>query len=221
MKQLNLTVRPRNGIGRGHSRRIRAGGEVPAVMYGRHSEAQALAVSAKALGQLLKDIAGSAAVLEIDSEGSETRLSVIKEVQRNPMTDRILHLDLNEVSADEEMEVSVTVHAIGDAFGVRNEHGVLEVASHDVSVRCLPRNLPEFVDVDVTELHVNQTIHVRELQPIEGVIFTDDGDRPVVSCVLGIVEEEVVPTAEEGAEVEGVEGSEGEADSEESKEESS
>ena len=214
MKQLSLTVRPRNGIGRGHSRRIRAGGEVPAVVYGRHSEAQALAVSEKALGQLLKDIAGSAAVIEIDAEGSELRLSVIKEVQRNPITDRILHLDLNEVSADEEIEVNVTVHPIGDPFGVQNEQGVLEIASHDVSVRCLPGNLPEFIEVDVTDLHVNQTIHIRELLPIEGVTFTDDGDRPVVSCVMGVVEEEVLPTAEEVVE-EGEEGDGSEKEAEE------
>lgn len=222
MKQQKLTVRPRIGIGRGHSRRIRAGGEVPAIIYGKHSEPQALAVNERVLGQLLKDIAGSAAVLEIDTEGSESRLSIIKEVQRNPITDRILHLDLNEVSADEEMVVSVTVHAVGESFGVLNEAGVLDVSSHDITIRCLPRHLPEFIEIDVTDLHVGQTIHVRELQPIEGVTFTDDGDRPVVSCVMGTLEEEVAPEAEveegaegaEGAEGEDAEGAEGEADAE-------
>jgi large subunit ribosomal protein L25 len=148
MKQQKLTVRLRNGIGRGHSRRIRAGGEVPAVIYGKHSEPQALAVNERALGQLLKDIAGSAAVLEIDAEGSKSRLSVIKEVQRNPITDRILHLDLNEVSANEEIEVSVTVHTEGESYGVHNEAGVIDVASHDLTIRCLPRHLPEFIEVD-------------------------------------------------------------------------
>jgi len=212
MKQQKLTVRPRNGIGRGHSRRIRAGGEVPAVIYGKHSEPQALAVNEKALGQLLKAIAGSAAVLEIDAEGSKPRLSVIKEVQRNPMTDRILHLDLNEVSADEEMVVSVTVHTIGESHGVQHESGVIDVSSHDITIRCLPRNLPEFIEVDITDLHVGQTIHIRELKPIEGVTFTDDEDRPVISCVLGIVEEEVEPEVEEVLEegAEGAEGAEGE-----------
>ena len=210
MKQQKLTVRPRNGIGRGHSRRIRAGGEVPAVIYGKHSEPQPLAVNERALGQLLKAIAGSAAVLEIDAEGSEPRLSIIKEVQRNPMTDRILHLDLNEVSADEEMVVSVIVHTIGESYGVDHESGVIDVSSHDITIRCLPRNLPEFIEVDITDLHVGQTIHIRELKPIEGVTFTDDEDRPVISCVLGIVEEEVVPEAEEVLE-EGAEGAEGEA----------
>ncbi len=212
MKQQKLTVRPRIGIGRGHSRRIRAGGEVPAVIYGKHSEPQALAVNERALGQLLKEIAGSAAVLEIDAEGSKPRLSIIKEVQRNPMNDRIIHLDLNEVSADEEMAVIVIVHTKGDSFGVLNEAGVIDVSSHDLNIRCLPKDLPEFIEIDVTDLHVGQTIHVRELMPIDGVTFADDGDRPVISCVMGIVEEEEVPETElEGEEGEGVEGEEGEA----------
>jgi large subunit ribosomal protein L25 len=220
MKQQKLTVRPRIGIGRGHSRRIRAGGEVPAVIYGKHSAPQALAVNERVLGQLLKEIAGSAAVLEIDAEGSKPRLTIIKEVQRNPMTDRILHLDLNEVSADEEMELDVTVHMTGHSFGVLNEAGVLDAASHDLTIRCLPGNLPEFILVDVTNLHVGQTIHVRDLKPIEGVTFVDDGDLPVISCVMGIVEEEVVPEVEaEGEGVEGVEGAEGEADEEASSDE--
>jgi large subunit ribosomal protein L25 len=210
MKQQKLTVRRRNGIGRGHSRRIRAGGEVPAVIYGKHSEPQALAVNERVLGQLLKDIAGSAAVLEIEAEGSEPRLSIIKEVQRNPTNDRILHIDLNEVSADEEMDVTVIVRTKGDSFGVLNEAGVLDISSHELDIRCLPKDLPEFIEVDVTDLHVGQTIHVRELVPIDGVTFIDDGDRPVISCVMGIVEEEVVPEEEiEGEEGEGVEGEEG------------
>lgn len=222
MKHQKLTVRPRIGVGRGHSRRIRAGGEVPAVIYGKGNEAQALAVNERLLGQLLKRIAGSAAVLEIEEENVDTRLSIIQEVQRNPITNQILHLDLHEVDANEKMDVTVNVHAVGTAFGVLNEGGVMDLSSHEVRIRCLPKDLPEFIEVDVEDLHLNQTLHVRELAAIEGVEFLDDGDRPIVSCVHAAAAEEVVEEVEdEDAEaVEGEEG-EGEATEGEEKEESS
>ncbi|MEZ5275587.1 MAG: 50S ribosomal protein L25 [Opitutaceae bacterium] len=203
MKQQKLTVRARKGIGRGHSRRIRAGGEVPAVIYGKHNAPQALAVNQRLLAKLLKDIGSSAAVLEIEEEGGKPRLSVISEVQRDPITDQILHLDLHEVDASETMDVSVTVHTTGTAFGVKNEGGVIELVAHDVLIRCLPANLPEFVVVDVTDMHVDDTIHISDLKPIDGVEFLDDPTQPVVSCGKAVAEEVAVPVAAvavEGAE---------------------
>jgi len=219
MKQQKLTVRPRIGIGRGHSRRIRAGGEVPAVIYGKRNEPQALAVNSRVLGQLLKSIAGSAAVIEIEAEDSETRLSIIQEVQRNPITDQLLHLDLHEVDANEKMTVNVNVHTRGEAFGVLNEGGVMDLASHDIQIRCLPKDLPEFIEVDVEDLHVGQTLHLRELAAIEGVEFLDDSERPIVSCVHAAVIEEVDEVVEE-EDVEGEgEGEEGEAEAEDGEKE--
>ncbi len=215
MKQQKLTVRPRIGIGRGHSRRIRAGGEVPAIIYGKRNEPQALAVNERVLGQLLKSIAGSAAVIEIEAEDCETRLSIIQEVQRNPITNQLLHLDLHEVDANEKMTVNVTVRTMGEAFGVLNEGGVMDLASHDIQIRCLPRDLPEFIEVDVEDLHVGQTLHIRELASIEGVEFLDDSERPVISCVHAAVAEEVDEVVEE----ETVEGEGGEAEVEEGEKE--
>ena len=98
------------------------------------------------------------------------------------------------------MDVSVTVHATGTAFGVQNENAVIELVSHDVLIRCLPKDLPEFIVVDVTEMHVDDTLHVRDLKPIEGVEFLDDPDQSIVSCVRAGVEEAAAPVAEaEGA----------------------
>jgi len=89
----------------------------------------------------------------------------------------------HEVKADEKMEINVPVHMSGESTGVKNEAGVLEVASHTLRIRCLPKDLPAFIDVDVTELHVGQTIHISELKPIAGVVFLGDKGQPVVSCV--------------------------------------
>jgi large subunit ribosomal protein L25 len=104
-------------------------------------------------------------------------------------------VDLHEVSADQEMETEVTVHVVGDCIGVRVEFGILETVSHEVGVRCLPKDLPSFIEVDVSDLHVGGSIHVRELPQLPGVKFTDDPDRPVVACVEPAVEEVVAPVA--------------------------
>ena len=113
------------------------------------------------------------------------------------MTDRYLHVDLHEVKADEKMEINVPVHMSGESFGVKNEGGVLEVASHTIRIRCLPKDLPAFIDVDVTELHVGQTIHFGELKPVAGVVFLGDKSQPVVSCVQPV--EEIVEAVVEAA----------------------
>lgn len=178
-----------------------------------------MAVNERLLGNLLKRIGGSAAVLEIEAEGTDSRLSVIQEVQRNSITNQILHLDLHEVSANETMDVSVNVHTVGSAYGVRNESAVVEIVSHEVQIRCLPGNLPEFIEVDVTDLHVNQTLHISELTALEGVEFLDDPDQPVITCVHeAVAEEEPEEVAEEGAEaVEG--GEDGESDAEDGEKE--
>ena len=169
MKQFALNVAARSGIGRGASRRTRQAGRVPAILYGKLNAPQALSLDGMELTKLLKDIAGSAAIVEIKEGDTPQRLSIIQEIQRDPLTDRILHVDLHEVSANEEIEVEVTVHAVGDCVGVRVENGILETVSHEVRVRCLPKDLPAFIEVDVSELHVNHSIHLRELPAVAGV----------------------------------------------------
>jgi large subunit ribosomal protein L25 len=195
MKQFSLKVSSRAGIGRGASRRVRQGGGIPAVIYGTINPPQTLALDTPEFTRLLKGIAGSAAVIEIKENEADQRLSIIKEIQRDAMTDRILHVDLQEVSANEEMELNVSVHAIGDCYGVRVENGILEFVSHEVRIRCLPKNLPAFIEVDITDLKVEHAIHVSQLPKIEGVAYMGDPQRPVIACVKPIVEVEATPAA--------------------------
>jgi len=203
MKQFSLTVTPREGVGRGASRRVRKSGRVPAVIYGRHIQPRSLSIDGPEFTRLLKSIAGSAAVVELNDGGAEPRLSIIQEVQRDPITDRILHIDLHEVQANEEIELSVTVHTVGDSVGVRTENGILELVVHEVRIRCLPRNLPRFIEVDVTELKLNQSIHVSELPKIPGVKYVDEPGRPVIACVEPVVEVEPTPAEAAAVPVEG------------------
>ena len=208
MKQsFSLTVSPREGTGRSASRRLRKQGRVPAILYGKHTPPMTLSVEGTEFARLVKSIGDNAALIELKG-AREQALSILQEVQRDPMTDRYLHVDLHEVKADEKMEINVPVHTSGESTGVKNEAGVLEATSHTLRIRCLPKDLPAFIDVDVTELHVGQTIHIRELKPVAGVVFLGDKNQPVVSCVQPVEEivEAVVETAvpAEGVPVEGV-----------------
>ena len=203
MKQLTLNVAPRAGVGRGGSRRVRQSGRVPAIVYGKIREPQTVSVDAPELLRLLKGIAGSAAIIELKESGTGDRLSIIQEIQRDAITDRILHVDLHEVSADEDLEIEVTVHAAGDCVGVRVENGILETVSHRVRVRCLPKDLPAFIEVDVTNLHINDALHLRELPALPGVKYIGNPDQPIFAVVEPVVEVEPTPAvaAVEGAAV--------------------
>jgi large subunit ribosomal protein L25 len=195
-QQFTLNVSPREGTGRSASRRLRKQDRIPAILYGKHTAPITLAVDGPEFVRLVKAIGDNAALIELKGT-TEQALSILQEVQRDAMTDRYLHVDLHEVKADEKMEINVPVHTSGESTGVKNEAGVLEATSHTLRIRCLPKDLPAFIDVDVTELHVGQTIHIRELKPVAGVVFLGDKNQPVVSCVQPVEEivEAVVETA--------------------------
>lgn len=182
MKQIKLNVHARAERGRGPAKRLRAAGNVPAVLYGRHSEPVSLAVDGPEVGRLLKETGGAAALIELSRDGDEPVLSVIQEVQKNPITDRILHIDFHEVSAKEEMETTVNIHLIGESTGVKNENGTIDFVSHQVDVRCLPKDLPSFIEVDITDLHVGESLHVKELPKYEGVTYAADPEHVIASC---------------------------------------
>lgn len=182
MKQIKLNVQARTETGRGPARRLRASGNIPAVLYGRHIEPVSLTVDNSELARLLKETAGAAALVELARDGKKPTLSVVQEVQKNPITDKIVHIDFHEVSAKEEMETHVNIHLIGESFGVKNQNGVIDFVTHQVDVRCLPGNLPSFIELDVSGLKVGEALHVKELPKYEGVTYMADADHVIVSC---------------------------------------
>jgi large subunit ribosomal protein L25 len=201
MKKYQLTVTSREGTGRSASRRLRKAEKIPAILYGKHTKPETLAVAAPEFVKLLKEISGRAALIELKRDAGATALSFLQEIQRDPITDRYLHVDLQEVKENEKMVINVTLHVVGEAYGVKTEGGILETASHRLRVRCLPKDLPAFIEVNVTELKVGETIHVSELKPIAGVEYLDDPNQAVVICVEPPAEEvaAVAATPAEGA----------------------
>ncbi len=197
--QLTLNVTPRAQTGRSASRRFRKAGQIPAILYGKHTAPEKLAVDSPEFVRLLKAVAGRAVLVELKrGDKPEKALSFLQEIQRDPITDRYLHIDLQEVKADEKFEIRVPIRVVGESFGVKNQSGVLEIATHTLRIRCLAKDLPEAISVDVTELKVGETIKVAELKAVPGVEFRDIKGQPVVSCVepvAEIVQEVATPAA--------------------------
>jgi large subunit ribosomal protein L25 len=179
---LNVTSRPQTG--RSASRRVRKANQIPAIVYGKHSKPEALAVDAPEFIRLLKALSGRALLIELNRKDSSAKaLTFLQEVQRDPITDKYLHLDLQEVKANEKLEIRVPLLITGESFGVSKQNGVLEIGAHALRVRCFPKDLPPVIEVDVTELKVGETLKVGTLKPIAGVEFLDVKGQPVVSCV--------------------------------------
>ncbi len=195
MKKYQLTVTPREGTGRSASRRLRKAEKIPAILYGKHTKPENLAVAAPEFIKLLKEISGRATLIELKRDAGATALSFLQEIQRDPITDRYLHIDLHEVKENEKMVINVAIHVIGEAYGVKTEGGILETAAHRLRIRCLPKDLPAFIEVNVADLKVGGAIHVGELKPIPGVEFLDDKNQTVVLCVEPPAEEVVAVAA--------------------------
>lgn len=204
-QQLKLNVTPRAQTGRSSSRRLRKANQVPAILYGKHTSPESLSLDGAEFIRLVKAVAGRAVLIELNRpDKAEKALSFLQEVQRDPITDKYLHVDLHEVKSDEKFEIRVPVQLTGESFGVKNQSGVLEMNAHLLRVRCLPKDLPESIVVDVTELKVGETFKVSQLKPVAGVEYLDPKGQPVVSCVEPVAEivQEVVaatPAAGEGA----------------------
>jgi large subunit ribosomal protein L25 len=188
-QQFKLNVAARAQTGRSASRRLRKANRVPAILYGKHTKPESLSIEGPEFTRLLKSVGGRAVLIELmRGDNAGKALSFLQEVQRDPITDKFLHVDLQEVKSDEKFEIRIPVRLVGESFGVKNQSGVLEMASHALRVRVLPKDLPEFVNVDVTELKVGETFKVGSLKAVPGVEFLDPAGQPVVSCVEPVAE---------------------------------
>jgi large subunit ribosomal protein L25 len=204
MKQITIKTTNRTELGRSASKHMRAGGSIPAVIYGE-SGSRNLAVDAHDFAMAYRKFSGSAALIELKyEEGDEAHYAIIQELQRNPRNDAFVHIDFKEIVRGKDMEADIPVHTRGTADGVRNYGGVLEIGTHTVRVRCRPRNLPESILVDVTKLGIGNVIHLSEIEAPEGVTFLDDPEMVLIGCVGAssgaAAEEEEGEAAEEAAE---------------------
>ncbi len=183
MKQPTINAKARTEGGSAASGRLRRQGLVPAIAYGKSKEPTQLCVDSSELRVALKEIGNSAPIVKVKEGSSAARTSIIQEVQRHPITDKYLHVDFREVADDEVVVLDVPVHSHGEAWGVRNESGTLECVAHTVSIRSLPKNIPDFIECDVTDLKVGDLIHIKELPELDGVEYMDHAEQPVFTVI--------------------------------------
>ena len=196
MKQLTLNVTSRALHGRGPARRLRADGSIPAIIYGKSGN-QSVAVAQEAFRDLMRAKGNAASLIDLNVDGKKM-LSLIKEFQRHPITQKFLHIDIMEIDPNSPMTAAIPVRAIGEAHGVKTDGGTLAIVSQTINVRCLPKDLPEFIEIDVTELKVNESIHVGEVKAPKGITFPGDPKRVVIVC-SEMAEEEAAPEPVVGA----------------------
>jgi len=198
VKQQDLAVKKREAVGKGAARKLRSTGKVPAVFYGKKSETLSLEVDAKELSDILNKETGGSAFFNLSFEGkNEKKTAVLKELQADPVTNRLIHADFLELLMDEKMSAAVPVHLTGKAEGVELG-GTLQPIRRELEVICLPKDLPEFIEIDVTELGVGQSIHIDDVTLPSGVEVPHDVNFTVAVIVARRGAEEL--EAEEGAE---------------------
>lgn len=196
MSETALVVQPREGTGKGAARKLRAAGKIPAVLYGRGRDSLPLAVDPRALDRILRS-SGANTLLDLTIEGRPDladTVALVKELQRDPLRGAIVHADLYAVDLTRAVTVDVPVHLVGKPRGL-DFGGILEHTLREVALECLPRAIPEAIEVDVSNLEVGDVLHVRDLALPEGVSLVTDGDLGVVHIALPQAE----PTPEEAA----------------------
>lgn len=221
MQQETLAALPRTEMGTRPSKRIRRAGRVPAVVYGRDLDPLAVTVERKQLYTVLHTEAGLNALINVEVEGRDTVLTVAREIQRHPVRGEITHLDLIKVSLTETIEADVLLEFVGTPIGVKEDGGFVEAIENTVAIEALPTAIPNSIELDISELGINDTLKIADLPVLEGVEYVDDPERPLVS-VLPPRAEEVEPELEAEELLEGEEpaeeGEEGAADEESAEE---
>ena len=223
MAENELNIELRDGRGKGAARKLRAAGRIPGICYGARDEAQAVALDPRMLDRLIStSAAGINTLFDLVGGGAlDGKRVLVKEIQRDPVTGTPLHADLYAVDLDREVEVSVPYRLTGTAQGVKMG-GIVDHSLREVEISCLPRWIPEEIEVDISGLEIGDSLHVRDISLPENVTLVSDPDLSVVSIVApAAAEEEVVPEGEEEvAPEEPAEGAEAEAPSEPAEEES-
>lgn len=189
MAEVTLEVTRRELTGKEVAKKLRRDGKVPAVVYGGHRDPVAITVDRKSVSELIKKSEhGIRSVFLLKMAGSDQqRHAMIKELTINPISRKMTHIDFVRVVMDEMVKVTVPVHVIGTAIGVK-EGGLLDFQVRDLHVECLPNAIPDSIDVDVTALAHHEYIRVKDLQLPEGVTVSDDPERVVVGVTHAKVE---------------------------------
>ena len=198
-KEITISAEPRDTRGKNEARRLRAGGNTPAVLYGAGGAALAVAVNPKEVNRVLHSKTGQNTIFDVAVKGGETTPVMIVDWQNDPIKDHLLHVDLKRIDLTARIRVKVPVHTIGDPAGVKLQGGLHEVITREVEIECLPQEIPEEFTVEVHELMIGQSVRASDIKLAGSIKLLSPPDS-VISHVITI-KVEAEPVAAEAAAV--------------------
>jgi large subunit ribosomal protein L25 len=190
-KDFKVQAKVREGRGKNDARRARRDGMVPITVYGGGAETVAAVAPARDLAAILRTEAGRNTIFTIEVEGVGTSEVMFHDRQIDPVKGRLIHADLTRLVKGQKIEVTVPLHLVGEPIGVKEKQGVLEQIIREIEIRCEPRQIPDSLDVDVSNLDVHDLLHVSDIPVGEGVEILTDAEQ--VIATVGIVKEEAAP----------------------------
>ena len=199
-EKFTIKAEKRTGLGKNESRRLRVDGKVPVVVYGGGTESVAVAAALKDLAAVLRSDAGVNSVFSLDVAGDINDV-IFQDRQIHPVTGRLIHADLRRFSKGEKIEMTVPIHLEGEPESLKEEGAVLNQAMREIKVLCEPANTPDSINVDISSLTTEHSIHVSDLKVGEGIEIHESPETVVASISI-VKEAELEPQVEEGAEPE-------------------
>jgi large subunit ribosomal protein L25 len=199
MATVKLKTTPRDDLGKQGAKRTRASGRIPAILYGERQPNVAVSIEAHDLRVALSTPAGRNVIIQLLLEGADSTRAVIREMERDPITRDILHVDLQRISENKPVIMHIPVTVVGESVAVKEGRGILDHTMRQLEVKCLPKDIPEHIEVDVSELEVKHAIHVYDIT-VPDVEILDNPDRPVVEVLQPTLYEEPVAEVAEGEE---------------------
>ncbi len=188
----------RKDRGKNDARRLRAAGRVPLIVYGGGAETVAASASIKDLAAILRSDSGQNTVFSLHVADADTSDVMCHDRQIDPLKGRLVHVDLRRLTKGEKIEVTVPIHLIGEAIGLKEEGAILNQQLREIKVLCEPSKIPEFLEIDVENLEMNESVHVSDLKVGEGIEIHETPETVVASIVL-VKEEDLEPAPETDA----------------------
>ncbi|MCP4634464.1 MAG: 50S ribosomal protein L25 [candidate division Zixibacteria bacterium] len=206
MEEILIPAQERDSSGKGVARKLRAAGRIPAIFYARAQEPMAIDIEAKNFEFLMRNLGGKSLVIKLDIKGSK-RMALIRDIQRDPISNEVLHADFYGIAMDQKIGFSVPINFEGIAVGVSGEGGIQQSIMRELEVSCLPANIPEEIVINVAEMSIGDSIHVRDIEQ-EGVEIISDPKRTIVTIIPPTVIKAAATEEEEEEEGEAAEESE-------------
>jgi large subunit ribosomal protein L25 len=196
MAEFLIKAEIRKEFGKNANRRLRRSGRLPGILYGDKLENIPVILQKKDIQKILKSETGENTLFKV-ALNSKTYEVMIKDLQRDPIYHDIIHVDLYQIALDKPIEVSIPIVLTGEAVGVKSEGGFVDFVTREIEIRCLPKNIPENIEVDISELHVNQSLKVEDIPVPEGIEIIEDPEVVIVHIEAPEEEEEKVEEKEE------------------------